>query len=164
MQGRADPYTVALYILRFLLANNSKGGKKGPFYGDVSLAHIPGASQRDEDARRLQEASGISLDLHWMVGAPLPPHCLWNFHETVPSLAADILMCCGIAGVITKNTLQAAEASRVRWKAGRPVSVLDGVPFAAKDNTVVQGFPARSGTIFHRCAALLRRSGAFVYF
>lgn len=67
MQGKTDPYTVALYILRFLLAHNSKGGKKGPFYGDVSLSHIPAALQGE--AASLAQASSISLDLHWMVGA-----------------------------------------------------------------------------------------------
>ena len=72
VQGEADPYTVALYILRFLLSNNSRGGKKGPFFGDVSLAHIPGALQGDEDARKLQEASRMNLDLHWMVGVRPP--------------------------------------------------------------------------------------------
>lgn len=66
LQGKTDPYSVALYILRFLLANNAKGEKKGPFYGDVSLGNVPGAQSDETD---LAEASSMCLDLHWMVGA-----------------------------------------------------------------------------------------------
>lgn len=65
---------MALFILRFLLANNDKGGKKRPFYGDVSVEHLPGASEGRSAG--LAGASSKCLDLHWMVGTADPRLCL----------------------------------------------------------------------------------------
>lgn len=59
-------------------------------------------------------------------------------------------MCAHTSGVLVKNTLDQARESQKRWKEGKPLSLLDGVPFAAKDNTVVSGFPARFGTILNK--------------
>ncbi|KAF1345638.1 amidase signature enzyme [Lizonia empirigonia] len=41
---------------------------------------------------------------------------------------------------------QAAEASTRRWKAGKPLSILDGVPFAVKDDLEVKGYKRYIGT------------------
>ena len=40
----------------------------------------------------------------------------------------------------------AAKASEKRWKAGKPLGVLDGVPFTVKDNLVWRGAPTRRGS------------------
>ena len=40
----------------------------------------------------------------------------------------------------------AAKASQKRWKAGKPLGVLDGVPFTVKDNMVWRGMPTRRGS------------------
>jgi Asp-tRNA(Asn)/Glu-tRNA(Gln) amidotransferase A subunit family amidase len=41
---------------------------------------------------------------------------------------------------------QAAEASTKRWKAGKPLGILDGVPFAVKDDLDVTGYKRHCGT------------------
>jgi hypothetical protein len=41
---------------------------------------------------------------------------------------------------------QAAEASTTRWKAGKPLGILDGVPFAVKDDLDVTGYKRHCGT------------------
>ncbi|KAH8723233.1 amidase signature domain-containing protein [Phaeosphaeriaceae sp. PMI808] len=41
---------------------------------------------------------------------------------------------------------QAAEASTQRWKAGKPLGILDGVPFGAKDDLDVKGYKTHVGT------------------
>lgn len=41
---------------------------------------------------------------------------------------------------------QAAEASTRRWKAGKPLSILDGVPFGVKDDLEVKGYKRYIGT------------------
>ncbi|KAF1971684.1 glutamyl-tRNA amidotransferas-like protein subunit A [Bimuria novae-zelandiae CBS 107.79] len=41
---------------------------------------------------------------------------------------------------------QAAEASTRRWKEGKPLGVLDGVPFGAKDDLDVKGYKRYNGT------------------
>src|ERR1700682_1610563 len=40
----------------------------------------------------------------------------------------------------------AAKQSEQRWRAGRPLSLLDGVPITVKDNLFVAGLPARWGS------------------
>jgi Asp-tRNA(Asn)/Glu-tRNA(Gln) amidotransferase A subunit family amidase len=56
-----------------------------------------------------------------------------------------------LTGLVSKATLDAAQASRERWKAGKPLSVLDGVPFGVKDNQRVIGYPTRSGARLDKC-------------
>ena len=41
--------------------------------------------------------------------------------------------------------LEAAKASTERWAAGKPLSVLDGVPIGVKDDTDVKGFHNHTG-------------------
>lgn len=41
---------------------------------------------------------------------------------------------------------QAAEASTQRWKAGKPLGMLDGVPFGVKDDLDVKGYKTHIGT------------------
>jgi aspartyl-tRNA(Asn)/glutamyl-tRNA(Gln) amidotransferase subunit A len=40
-----------------------------------------------------------------------------------------------------------AAAAAARWRAGRPLSALDGVPMTIKDNTDLAGFPTRNGSL-----------------
>ncbi|KAH3759958.1 aspartyl-tRNA amidotransferase [Pelomyxa schiedti] len=63
-----------------------------------------------------------------------------------------------------------AQESEARWKAGRPLSVLDGVPIAIKDQLQVMGHNCGCGGPLLRVAemdctvaARLRRLGAIVY-
>eukprot|EP00892_Ulva_mutabilis_P012045 jgi/Ulvmu1/9212/UM005_0312.1 len=51
-------------------------------------------------------------------------------------------------GAIGRNAMEAAEASAARWRAGKPLSVLDGVPFAVKDHMPASGFQGPAGTRF----------------
>ncbi len=44
------------------------------------------------------------------------------------------------------GALAAAKASEARWRAGRPLSALDGVPTTIKDTTPVKGWPTRYGS------------------
>lgn len=41
---------------------------------------------------------------------------------------------------------QAAEASTKRWKEGKPLGILDGIPFAVKDDLDVKGYKRHVGT------------------
>jgi aspartyl-tRNA(Asn)/glutamyl-tRNA(Gln) amidotransferase subunit A len=66
----------------------------------------------------------------------------------------------------------AAKQSEQRWRAGRPLSPLDGVPITVKDNLFVAGLPARWGSKLlpdspvgedEPCIARLRRSGVNIF-
>jgi len=52
-----------------------------------------------------------------------------------------------IAHVDRTATLVQAEASQARWRAGRPLSPLDGVPATIKDLSHVKGWPRRRGSL-----------------
>jgi aspartyl-tRNA(Asn)/glutamyl-tRNA(Gln) amidotransferase subunit A len=66
-------------------------------------------------------------------------------------------------------TLAQAEASQARWRAGMPLSPLDGVPATVKDLSHVEGWPRRRGSLTLRdvgpsvedtpCVARLREAG-----
>lgn len=43
------------------------------------------------------------------------------------------------------GVLEAARVSTERWKEGKPLSILDGVPFGVKDDIAVKGFVSRMG-------------------
>ncbi|NTX54457.1 amidase [Myxococcus sp. CA039A] len=68
------------------------------------------------------------------------------------------------------EVLRAAEASAERLRAGRPLSVLDGVPVVLKDEVDLAGFPTTLGTRFRNqvasadstVAARLRAAGALI--
>lgn len=69
-----------------------------------------------------------------------------------------------------EEVLAAAEASAKRLRAGAPLSVLDGVPVAIKDEIDVAGFPTTLGTRFRKTpasqdstvAARLKAAGAVI--
>jgi aspartyl-tRNA(Asn)/glutamyl-tRNA(Gln) amidotransferase subunit A len=48
--------------------------------------------------------------------------------------------------VLNPRALEAAGASAARWRAGRPMGLLDGVPVTVKDLVDVAGFPTRRGS------------------
>ena len=48
--------------------------------------------------------------------------------------------------VLDPRALQAAAASEGRWRAGRPLGALDGVPCTVKDLVDLQGLPTRRGS------------------
>ena len=48
--------------------------------------------------------------------------------------------------VIDPKALEAAGESAARWRAGRPIGLLDGVPCTVKDLVDVTGFPTRRGS------------------
>ncbi|QSQ24785.1 amidase [Pyxidicoccus parkwayensis] len=68
------------------------------------------------------------------------------------------------------EVLRAAEASAERLRAGRPLSVLDGVPVVLKDEVDLAGFPTTLGTKFRNqpvaadstVAARLKAAGALI--
>lgn len=77
-----------------------------------------------------------------------------------------------IAHLAAEPARRAAEASARRWRRGRPISALDGVPVTVKDSIDVAGMPWRHGSAAHTGvpdavtdappAARLREAGAVI--
>ena len=55
-----------------------------------------------------------------------------------------------MAWVDADGARRAAEASTARWRAGQPLSALDGVPLTVKDNIPVAGLPCRWGSQLYK--------------
>lgn len=49
--------------------------------------------------------------------------------------------------LVREVSLRAARESAARWRAGQPLSDLDGITFTAKDNYMVRGLPFRRGSL-----------------
>lgn len=69
------------------------------------------------------------------------------------------------------GALEAADRATERWKQGKPIGPLDGVPYAVKEQTAVKGMPRRGGTAFldpspqpedATCVSRLWEAGAIV--
>lgn len=81
---------------------------------------------------------------------------------------------CSTAFMESKTDLirQAAEASTQRYKQGKPLGVLDGVPFGVKDDVQVKGYKRHVGTSYDYsqggvgetswCAKVLEKEGAIM--
>jgi Asp-tRNA(Asn)/Glu-tRNA(Gln) amidotransferase A subunit family amidase len=69
-----------------------------------------------------------------------------------------------------EELLAQARASATRWKEGKPLSPLDGVPIPVKEELDVAGYPTTAGTAFlgevaaadAACVARLRAAGALI--
>ena len=77
-----------------------------------------------------------------------------------------------VIAVDREGALAAAQASATRWRAGRPLSALDGVPISIKDNLFLAGFPATWGSRLYAdfvpdhdepAVARLRRAGCVLF-
>jgi aspartyl-tRNA(Asn)/glutamyl-tRNA(Gln) amidotransferase subunit A len=85
---------------------------------------------------------------------------------------ADRAPSCGpVLDACEERALAEAAASDARWRSGAPRGVLDGVPVLVKEQTSVEGLPARAGSDLGdpspaakdaTCVARLRAAGAIV--
>ncbi len=86
--------------------------------------------------------SAEDLLAHYATGALSPVDVLQAIAERIarrnPELNAFV--------VLNPRALDAAAESAARWRAGRPIGLLDGVPVTVKDLVDVAGFPTRRGS------------------
>ena len=91
--------------------------------------------------------------------------CMSRSEEVNPRLNALITL-------DREGAVHAAEQSTARWRDGRPLSALDGVPVTIKDNLQVRGLPthwgsrALAGLVAERDelpVARLREAGALIF-
>jgi aspartyl-tRNA(Asn)/glutamyl-tRNA(Gln) amidotransferase subunit A len=66
-------------------------------------------------------------------------------HDAFDRIAAHEALNAFVA-IDAEPALKAAAASQARWRAGRPLGVLDGLPATVKDNVNMQGLPTRRGS------------------
>lgn len=90
--------------------------------------------------------------------------CLERLEDVNPTLNA-------IVAIDPNGAIEAAAASAERWRAGNPLSRLDGVPVTVKDNLFVKGMRATWGSMAYESfvpdkddlpVARLRASGAVI--
>jgi aspartyl-tRNA(Asn)/glutamyl-tRNA(Gln) amidotransferase subunit A len=117
---------------------------------ELGIAHGPVAARLD--APRAFRDDGAMID-PWLTASELSEAyrsrrlspvevsqaALARIEALEPSLNAMV----HVAG---EATLEAARASEARWRAGAPLSDLDGVPVTVKDNILVAGMPATWGS------------------
>jgi amidase len=92
---------------------------------------------------------------------------------TVDQISAVNPLINAITDLNIEEATAAAQASGTRWKAGQPLSVLDGIPVSIKDSVAAQGLPRRHGTAPNASlpvsdfdappAARLKEAGALIF-
>jgi aspartyl-tRNA(Asn)/glutamyl-tRNA(Gln) amidotransferase subunit A len=107
---------------------------------DAAATHdaTPGALDAADPALMPAEA----LLAHYARGTLSPVEVLQAVTERVARLNPAL----NAFTVLNPRALQAAGESEGRWRAGRPLGVLDGVPCTVKDLVDLQGFPTRRGS------------------
>ena len=89
--------------------------------------------------------TAASLAAAYAAGELAPPDVLAGCLERIEGLDHRI----NAFVALSKSAMDEARASAQRWAAGRPLSPLDGVPVAIKDNLVVAGMPATWGSRYY---------------
>ncbi|MBA2960556.1 MULTISPECIES: amidase [Ramlibacter] len=115
----------------------------------------------------LRYCSAVDLQAAYACGATTPAAVL----EEALRAADEGMVGAVLVGSDRAAARQAAQASGRRWRDGRPLSPLDGVPFTIKDNIPVAGLPCTWGSALYRGyvpaadelpVARLRAAGAVV--
>lgn len=79
---------------------------------------------------------------HYAQGTLSPVEVLQSVTERVARLNPQI----NAFAVMNPRALQDAGESAARWRAGRPIGILDGVPATVKDLIDIEGLPTRRGS------------------
>ncbi|GGX06527.1 amidase [Pigmentiphaga litoralis] len=111
------------------------------------LAHAPSdptlPSRLHPPSSPAWQLSAIELGAHFAAGTLTPVQALQAIADRMAAVNPQL------NAVISHRLDDAAtdaEASAARWRAGTPLSALDGVPFTVKDNIPVQGLPCTWGS------------------
>jgi hypothetical protein len=123
------------------LAFTTKTAKEGP---DIqTLNKIAGSKAADIPYRRAQDYAAA-----YRAGKTTPVEVAKRILDAIkesdkgnPPLRAFI-------AINEKDVMAQAEASAKRWKAGKPISPLDGIPIAVKDEVDMVPYPTTVGTTF----------------
>ena len=86
--------------------------------------------------------SAETLLLHYRRGSLSPVEALQSVTERIARFNPRL----NAFAVLNPRALEAAGQSAARWRAGRPLGVLDGVPCTVKDLLDLAGFPTRRGS------------------
>src|ERR1700736_785593 len=104
------------------------------------------ASSDHQDAP-LFAMSGTELASAYRTGAITPPEAVGAVLRRVDEVNAAIN---AVIFVDRAGAESAAKRSLERWRAGKPLSPLDGVPLTVKDNLFVAGMKATWGSELYR--------------
>lgn len=108
----------------------------------------PTAAQLVRARAATEQGHGVpsSLTSAYAIGATTPIVVAQRVLAAVNQSAEEGL---GAFVAVSESTLmEAARASSERWRAGRPLGALDGVPVAVKDEIDVRGYATTQGTRF----------------
>ncbi len=97
-----------------------------------------------------------SLLLHYRRGSLSPVEALQAVTERIARFNPSF----NAFAVLNPKALEAAGQSAARWRAGRPLGALDGVPCTVKDLIDLAGFPTRRGSRLTSAAAVLEDAPA----
>ena len=91
----------------------------------------------------LHELSAAELSRLYAAGAASPVEAV---QSVVDHIARWEPRLCALYAYNPEAALAAARASQSRWRAGAPLSALDGVPLTLKENIATRGVPMPAGT------------------
>jgi aspartyl-tRNA(Asn)/glutamyl-tRNA(Gln) amidotransferase subunit A len=168
--------------LRGILRNELKVGQLGALpdslRGDVPLDARPLQARpprTNEDQRlgapndRAWAGTSDAYARAYREGATTPREVVDRALDAARALAMRTPSMGPLLDVAVASAVEEADASTARWRAGRPLGPLDGVPFVVKEQTAVRGLPRKSGAPYSdgapqpedaTCVARLRALGA----
>lgn len=123
-----------------------------PMLPDVA-PHLPALDARDEDARAGFRFPTVA-DYHaaYRAGTLTPLDVASRFLSQLDDSERGDRPMRAFIDTHRDDILAQAKASAERWKAGRPISVFDGIPVAAKDEIDQAGYVTTVGTRLFRDA------------
>jgi aspartyl-tRNA(Asn)/glutamyl-tRNA(Gln) amidotransferase subunit A len=141
-------------VFRSDLRIGQLGSLPDSLFGDVPVDNRPVAGRPPREARdeglpvpaRPWSETSATLEVSYRAAETTPRQVTDRALQAARALAARRPSVGPLMEVCDEQARRDADASTERWRAGKPLGPLDGVPIAVKEELAIRGLPTRGGT------------------